>query len=163
MSNKHSGTIAKPKLKRVLVPLDSSDFGEAALPHAEELARMSGAEILLVHVVTPQHYEITLAESRSIHLSKLSQEYLEHAKAAANDYLGSIVKSLSANNIAARAFVEVGSPADRIIFRAKEEHVDLIALSTRGRSGIGLTVMGSVANKVVHSADIPVLLVKPKG
>jgi nucleotide-binding universal stress UspA family protein len=152
---------AKPSLKRILVPLDGSALGEAALPHAEELAKMAGAEIILVHVVSPQHYEITLAESLSSHLSRLSQEYAEHATAVARDYLGLVAKRLAYNGIAAQVVVELGPPSEKILACARERLVDLIALSTHGRSGVGLLVMGSVANKVVHSAEIPVLLVKP--
>src|SRR5512136_1768936 len=130
MSDKHSGTPAKPSLKKIVVPLDGSALGEAALPHAEELAKMAGAEIILVHVVAPQHYEITLAESLSSHLSRLSQEYVEHATAAARDYLGLVAKRLTENGIAAQVIVEVGSASDKILACARKRRADMIALST---------------------------------
>jgi nucleotide-binding universal stress UspA family protein len=77
-------------MKRILVPLDGSVFGEAALPCAEELARTAKAEIILVQSVTPHSLEIDLAETRSPHLSRLSEEYVEHATTAARDYLATM-------------------------------------------------------------------------
>jgi nucleotide-binding universal stress UspA family protein len=162
MSDKQSSRPANPCIKRILVPLDGSVFGEAALPCAEELARVSKAEIILMQSVTPHHLEIDLAESRSPHLSKLSEEYVEHATAAAHDYLARIEKRLSENGIVAHSVVEVGPPAEMIIACAKKNAVDIIALSTHGRSGLSALMMGSVANKVLHYAEVPVLLVRPR-
>ena len=162
MSDKQSSRPANPCMKRILVPLDGSVFGEAALPCAEDLARVSKAEIILMQSVTPHHFEIDLAESRSPHLSKLSEEYIEHARAVASDYLAGIAKRLSQSGIAARSVVEIGPPAERIIACAKDNAVDVIALSTHGRSGLSALMMGSVANKVLHYAEVPVLLVRPR-
>ncbi|MDM8000656.1 MAG: universal stress protein [Dehalococcoidia bacterium] len=162
MSDKQSGKPGGAVIRRILVPLDGSDFGEAALPYAEQLAAATGAEVILLQSIAPHPLEIDLAETRSPHLSKLRQEYLDHSKAAARDYLAAIQKRLSEKGITARYLVEIGPPADRIVACAKEREVDLIALSTHGRSGIGALVMGSVANKVFHVAEVPVLLVKPR-
>jgi nucleotide-binding universal stress UspA family protein len=149
-------------MKRILVPLDGSVFGEAALPCAEELAKASEAEIILMQAVTPHHMEIDLAETRSPHLAKLSEEYEEHATATARGYLATVAKSLSESGIAARSVVEIGPAAERIIACAKSNAVDIIALSTHGRSGFSALMMGSVANKILHLAEVPVLLVKPR-
>ena len=162
MSDKQSGKRANPCIKKILVPLDGSAFGEAALPCAEELARVSNAEVILMQSVAPHHFEIDLAETRSPHLSKLSEEYLEHARAVAADYLAAIQESLSKSGVVARSVVEAGSPAEQIIACAKKNAVDIIALSTHGRSGLSALMMGSVANKVLHYAEVPVLLVRPR-
>jgi nucleotide-binding universal stress UspA family protein len=162
MSDKQYSRPASPSMRRILVPLDGSVFGEAALPCAEELARVSKAEIILMQSVSPHHFEIDLAETRSPHLSKLSEEYLVHAKAVAGDYLAGIEKRLSQSGIAARSVVEIGPPAERIIACAKSNAADVIALSTHGRSGLSALMMGSVANKVLHYAEVPVLLVRPR-
>ena len=115
-----------------------------------------------MQAVTPHHFEIDLAETRSPHLAKLSEEYVEHATAAARSYLAGIEQRLSESGIVTRSVVETGQAAEAILACAKSNAVDLIALSTRGRSGISALVMGSVANKVLHSAEVPVLLVKPR-
>ena len=162
MPDKQSGKPPAFCLKSILVPLDGSVFGEAALPCAQELARTSGAQVVLMQAVTPHHFEIDLAETRSPHLAKLSEEYVEHATAAARGYLAGIEQRLSGDGIVTRSVVETGQAAEAILACAKSNAVGLIALSTRGRSGISALVMGSVANKVLHSAEVPVLLVKPR-
>lgn len=162
MPDKQSGRPPAFSLKSILVPLDGSVFGEAALPCAEELARISGASLVLMQAVTPHHLEIELAETRSPHLAKLSQEYLEHATMAARSYLAGIRKRVSEKGIAVHSVVETGQAAEAILASARSNAVDMIALSTRGRSGITALVMGSVANKVLYSAEAPVLLVRPQ-
>lgn len=162
MPDKQSGKPPAFCLKSILVPLDGSVFGEAALPCATELARTSGAEVVLMQAVTPHHLAIDLAETRSPHLARLSEEYAEHATAAARSYLAQIQQGLSEGGLEVRSVVEAGQAADAILDCARSNAVDMIALSTRGRSGIGVLVMGSVANKVLHSAEVPVLLVKPR-
>jgi len=129
------------------------------LPYVEELAIGTKAEVILLQVVTP-HYDIALAEGYTSHLGRISEEYLAHASAAAKDYLNSVKERLTKMGIAARSEVEVGSPAERIVGYAKESNIDLIAMSTHGRSGIGRWLLGSVADKVIHAADRPILLVR---
>ncbi len=162
MPDKQSGKPPAFSLKSILVPLDGSVFGEAALPCATELARTSGAQVVLMQAVTPHHLEIDLAETRSPRLARLSEEYMEHAAAAARSYLAGVQKRLSESGLAVRTVVEEGQAAEAILACARNNAADMIALSTRGRSGIGVLVMGSVANKVLHSAEVPVLLVKPR-
>lgn len=147
------------RFKRILLPLDGSELGEASLPYVEELAIVTKAEVILLQVVTP-HYDIALAEGYTAHLGRISEEYLTHASATAKDYLDSAKEKLTKMGITARSEVEVGSPAERIVGYAKESNVDLIAMSTHGRSGIGRWLLGSVADKVIHAADRPILLVR---
>lgn len=144
------------------MPLDGSAFGEAALPCARELARTAGAQIVLMQAIGPHHLEIDLAEARSPRLARLSEEYMEHATAAAHSYLARVRQELSESGLAVHYAVETGQPAEAVLASARKHSVDLIALSTRGRSGISALVMGSVAHKVLHSAEVPVLLVKPR-
>jgi nucleotide-binding universal stress UspA family protein len=147
------------RFKRILLPLDGSELGEASLPYVEELAIVIKAEVILLQVVTP-HYDIALAEGYTSHLGRIAEEYLTHASAAAKDYLNTVKERLAKMGITARSEVEVGSPAERIVGYAKESNIDLIAMSTHGRSGIGRWLLGSVADKVIHAADRPILLVR---
>jgi nucleotide-binding universal stress UspA family protein len=147
------------RFNRILLPLDGSKHGEAALSYVEGLAIATKAEIILLQVVTPPH-DIVLAEGYTSHLSRISEEYIEHASAAAKDYLDAVKERLMKLKIAVRCEVETGSPAERIIGYAKENNIDLIAISTHGRSGISRWLLGSVADKVLHATDRPVLLVR---
>jgi len=145
--------------KKILVPLDGSQLGEAALPCVEELAVATGAEVVLLQVVT-LHYDIALAESYSSHIEQLSEEYEKGALASARDYLDRVGKGLEEKGIVVHRVAEIGFPAEKVIAYAKENDIDLVAMSTHGRSGITRWILGSVADKVVHAADRPVLVVR---
>ena len=151
--------MAGARVKRILLPLDGSELAEVALPYIEELAVAVKAEVILLQVV-PLHYDIALAEGYTSHLDRISEEYIRHASAAARDYLNAIKEKLMKKGITAHSEVVTGSPGEKIIDCARENDVDLIVMSTHGRSGIGRWLLGSVADKVLHAADRPVLLVR---
>lgn len=152
--------LAKPKFKRILVPLDGSKLGEAAVPYVEELASIAGAELILLQIVRLQ-YDLALVDAHASDLDKISSEYVTHASAAAQEYLDSIKERLIKKGIGVQTLVEVGSPAEKVVACAREKNVDLIALSTHGHPGIGQRALGSVTYKVLHYADRPVFLVTP--
>jgi len=151
---------AKPRFKRILVPLDGSQLGEAAVPYVEELASIAGAEVILLQIVRLQ-YDLALVDAHASDLDKISSEYASHASGAAQEYLNSIKKRLTRKGIAVQTVVETGSPAEKVVACAREKNVDLIALSTHGHPGIGQRALGSVTYKVLHYADRPVFLVTP--
>jgi nucleotide-binding universal stress UspA family protein len=151
---------AKPRFKRILVPLDGSKLGEAAVPYVEELASIAGAEIILLQIVRLQ-YDLALVDAHASELNGISSEYVAHATAAAREYLDSIKARLTKKGIGVQTLVEVGSPAEKVVACAREKNVDLIALSTHGHPGIGQRTLGSVTYKVLHYADRPVFLVTP--
>jgi nucleotide-binding universal stress UspA family protein len=145
--------------RKILLPLDGSTLGEAALPYVEELAQLGKIEVILFQSIATPH-DVQLAESYTSHLVHLADEYIAHASAAARDYLNTVRKRLAEKGIIACADVEVGHPAEKIIEYAKKKDVDLIAMSTHGRSGVS-RLFGSVADKVAHHSEKPVLLIRP--
>ena len=162
MLDKQASGENKASFRTILVPLDGSEMGEAALPYVEELARATKAEVILFQVVT-LHYDIALAESYSANLGQLSEEYTARALANAKNYLKHIEERLTEKGITVRSEIEVGLPVERVIAYAKENDIDLIAMSTHGRSGITRWLLGSVADKILHAAERPVLLVRASG
>lgn len=146
----------KRLIKRILVPLDGSKIGEAAIPSTEALAKALGAELILFQVVQPVIAWTGLGHD----ISYTIPQDLESIKASALAYLGSVGKPLKEKGLSTLSVVEVGSPADQIIDYAKANTIDLIAMSTHGRSGIGRWVLGSVTDKVLHAGDTPVLVVR---
>lgn len=142
--------------KRIMTPLDGSVIGEAALHDAEALALKTGASIVLLHVIPEPH----AIESRI-----LGPEFVDFVKAmheAGNKYLIKVSERLSEKGINVTARIITGDPAERIVDIAKHEKVDLIAMSTHGRSGIARWVLGSVADKILHESRTPMWLVRPK-
>lgn len=146
----------KRLVKRILVPLDGSSVGEAAIACTEALARALGTELVLIQIIEPV---ITWAGFEGS-VSYATPQDEESRKAAAMAYLASVGKPLKESGISTSIAVGFGSSADQIIDYAEANAIDLIAMSSHGRSGIGRWVFGSVTSKVLRAGDTPVLVVR---
>jgi nucleotide-binding universal stress UspA family protein len=130
----------KRLIKKILVPLDGSATGEAAITSAATLAKELGAELVLLRVWEP-------VATFSAHTSQSIA------------YLDRIGKPMRKGGLKTSSAVATGSAADQIIDYAEANAIDLIAMSTHGRTGLGRWVFGSVTDKVLHAGDTPVLVV----
>ncbi len=144
--------------KHILLPLDGSTFAESALPTALDLAQTYGGQITLVRVVQPPHLlsgQLAM-ESAAAFLEVGTLLYQE-----AQAYLAEKQQEWRALGVPLTTVVVEGSVvADRIVAVAAEVGADIIVMSTHGWSGVKRWVFGSVADRVLHNADIPVLLVR---
>ncbi len=138
--------------RKILVTLENSVTDEAILAHIEPLARLMESELILVHVadgwVARVFDQLDLAESEEMREDRA--------------YLEQIRDRFTKAGLPARAELLVGEPADGIVRLASEAGVDLIAMSTHGHRFLGDLIYGSTANKVRHTVDIPVLLLRAK-
>lgn len=125
-------------MERILIPLDGSRRAEGALVHLREHLKRVDADVLLLLVSTP---DARVAR----------QSY---------DYLGGIERRLAEYGLHASSLVWVGEPAEAILEIAARERVSLVAMTTHGRTGVRRWVFGSVAEKVLRSSPVPVLLVR---
>jgi len=123
---------------RFLVPLDGSYTAERAAAHAAELARRCSAEIVFLRICPDN--------------DSLSE---------AIDYLEKVGEEAREERLKVRCEAYVGDPADRIVQAATEDSIDLIIMSTHGRTGLARTVFGSVAETVMRHAPCPVMVVRP--
>jgi len=146
-------------IKRILVPLDGSHIGEAAVPYTEVLASALGAELVLYYVLEPPALWTTYGAGAPVNLPR---DFFLGAKAAAVSYVEAVRKRLADKGLAVRGEVREGRPADMIINYAQSNSIDLIAMSNHGRSGIGRWVFGSVTDKVLHSGETAVLVIRAK-
>jgi nucleotide-binding universal stress UspA family protein len=151
-----TGTASKPhSIHEILAPLDGSDIGEAALPYAEILAINSRASIKLLQVITPPG---------TVEASLLGgpdwRKFIKSMHDAGENYLKSVAEKLVSKRVKATYEVVSGDPADKIVEYAEDKTISLLAMSTHGRTGLARWVLGSVADKVLHSARIPILLVR---
>ena len=150
--------------KVILVPLDGSREGARAVDLAGEIAQKFAAQVLLLRVVP--HVATTVAaaagqEAASAALAIESAEEQERLdKAAAREYLAGHQKGLQDLGVRVSVEVEVGDPARTITQIARQEKADLIVMTTRGRTGLRRTLLGSVADDVVRAAIAPVLVVR---
>lgn len=142
--------------RRLLVPLDGSELAELALPYAETWAHAFDTEVILLRVPTLPGY-VSLGPDASM----LAPVLLGEAYDEVDAYLANVTRCLKAKGLKVhKAAVEPGAIADTIIDYAHDTGVDLIAMSTHGRSGLSRWVYGSVADRILRGAEVPVLLVR---
>jgi nucleotide-binding universal stress UspA family protein len=139
--------------KRVLVPLDGSVLAEQALPHAIAQARHFQAELILLKVVEP------FPHARGMSLAALDR-IKQQTHSWAHEYLERLVADIRQEGVLAQKITIDGRPHTGIAEYAETNRVDLIVMSTRGQSGLSRWLMGSVADRVVRGATVPVLLVR---
>src|SRR5450756_790220 len=148
-------------ISHILVPLDGSELGEGVLPYAKDLGSRLHAKVHFLQVFEGEMPDLGEARSDGRVAIEAAAEQTEREEKAAGNYLSQLVSNWRAEGIDAGYTVVEGAPAVKIIETAHSLGVDLIAMSTHGRSGLGRLVSGSVTDEVVRQAGIPVLLVKP--
>jgi len=142
--------------KKILVPLDGSEFSRKALDHAEKLAKIFNSELLLLQVVPfmPIYGSPELVTPLIVD---------EKQKEAAEKYLNNLSEDLRKRGMKVTSAVKTGQQVPlEIIDFAKASGADLIVMSTHGRSGITRWVLGSVTHKVLTRGETPVLLLRSK-
>jgi nucleotide-binding universal stress UspA family protein len=155
-------------LRRILTALDGSPLAESALPLASSLARASGATLVLAQATaTGETLEPYDAANPGVY------RYIPPAPTAPSDplvsreiihesreYLQTWAQKLHASGIPVETVVVPGDAADVLVDEAQRRHVDLIVMTTHGRSGLGRWLYGSIAEAVLARSTVPVLLVR---
>ena len=135
---------------RILVPLENTPYDAAILTHVRQLARATGASLLLIHVAdgwaARNMAQLELRESEELRSDR--------------DYLKRTADALERDGYKVDALLAGGDPVKEIIDAAMREHCDLIAMSTHGHRFLKDVIFGSVAEGVRHRCTIPVLLVR---
>ena len=142
---------------KILVPLDATRDAETALPLAEILAKQLDAEIVILAVVPD---DANLAPVLG-HYDEALSRMTEARRAAARAYVDGVRERLLRGGLPASADVRDGSIAKTIVEAAGSTGAGLIAMATHGRVGPERWFLGSVADEVVRTAEVPVLLVRP--
>ena len=139
--------------KRILVPLEHSDYDGAIVEHVRALARIHHSSVVLIHVAdgfaARNVKQLNLRESEEMRLDL--------------DYLERRTEEMKGAGVDADSVLAGGDPAEEIAQAAAREGCDLIAMSTHGHKFVKDVLYGSVANEVRHITTIPVLLVRGEG
>jgi nucleotide-binding universal stress UspA family protein len=144
------------EIRRILAPTDFSELSKQGLQSALELAEAFGAKLLLLYVVEPPPYPV-----EGIVPSHLGATMLDDLERQATNDLAQMLSETQASNMDVARRVVVGIPYRKIVDVAEEEKIDLIVMTTHGRTGLSHLVMGSVAEKIVRTAPCPVLTIRP--
>ena len=148
--------------QRILVPLDGSELAECVLPHVEAVAKGCGVrEVIFIRVVEP--FERTGGFSEVTYSEEDIKRINAEKKDAAGSYLSRIVDQVKYDSVNLKSEALTGKAAECIAEYATKNEVDLIVIATHGRSGISRWVWGSVADRLLRSACVPVLMVRAPG
>jgi nucleotide-binding universal stress UspA family protein len=136
--------------RSILVAVENSQADRTILKHVRELATLTGAELLLVHVAdgwAARHFdELKLRESEEMQADRA--------------YLARVAAELTGASLKVSTELAMGDPATELIRLAEERKVDLIAMSTHGHRFFNDLLRGTTVNKVRHVVKIPVLLLR---
>ncbi|MCF7941989.1 MAG: universal stress protein [Spirochaetia bacterium] len=152
--------------EKILVPLDGSALGEAALDYVRDFIQGLSPEtqvtVVLMHVIT------TLTHQLDVHsggvgtvIIPYTDEETENMKKDSRLYLARVSKKFSDLKVEVKTHVVQGdNPAEEIVKAEEELSCDLVAMSTHGRSGLSRWAFGSVTDKVLRAGSVPVLMVR---
>ena len=147
--------------KKIMVPLDGSELAECVLPHVEAFIKgFNISEVILARVVEPE--ALPYRGEGAIDPELMAQRDADR-KSSAKDYLNQIGERLKHEGTAVHAEVIVGRVTEGLADYAERSDIDLFIMATHGRSGITRWVMGSVAEKLLRSASVPVFMVRAPG
>ena len=140
--------------ERILVPLDGSALSEGILSYLSQVAEGVHSKVTLLYVAGPGEGAV----------KKASIVRVPHGtKVTAGDYLREMEEAMRQKGLEVDSAVVEGRPAEAIVRYAAEQGYGLIAMATHGHSGPGRWVYGSTADKVLHTTDLPIFLLRPKG
>jgi len=147
--------------QHILVLLDGSELAECVLPHLEAIGSgCSAKKVTLARVVEPLHMYGGV-ESR---FSPEERQRLDNeTKDIARTYLGQVAKRLKQNGLDAQVEVLYGKVIEIIADFVNKNEVDLVIISTHGRSGVSRMVWGSMADRILRSVCAPILMVRAPG
>ena len=144
--------------KHLLVPLDGSALAESALPAALEIANSFDSEVTLLHVALPP---FLLAKLNTPNFAELLATLREDSRREAAAYLQTKQAALQTETSQVNSHVAFGDSAASVILDTADElGIDTIVMSTHGQGGIRRWVFGSVADKVLQQATIPIVLIR---
>ncbi len=154
--------------ERIMVPMDGSRYSARALPYAIEIASKFNAEIILLRVVHrvrpvtpvgPSGTGIMSDYTNQIFVESAIDEEKQHL-AEGKRYLQRQLKHITQNNLKGSYRVLVGDPAEEIIDLCKKESINLVVMTTTGKSGVKRAFLGSVADRVIREPGFPVLVIR---
>ena len=147
------------KIRTILVPTDFSECGNYALSYAASLARTFNSSIICVNVIEPIVPAVGYSGmTESLPIADISEQLEDSAERE----LPKLAEREECAGLEVEELIVHGEAAAEIVRVAKERQVDLIVLSSHGRTGLGRILFGSTAEAVVRHAMCPVLVVKPK-
>lgn len=144
------------RFNRILVPVDESRPSHNSLAVAAGIARESGATVVLAHVA-----EMSYSQDREEMLAAYGEHIVEDFKKYGEELLKKTAESETFSGLNVETETLFGDPARSLLDLAERENIDAIVMGSHGRGTWGTMIMGSVSQRVVHEAKVPVVIVPP--
>lgn len=146
--------------KKIMVPLDGSKLAECVFPHLETIVKGCGSpEVIAVQAVEPLSVPYGREVAKFTALEQV-KAFETHQRAEAERYLKETLARLRKTGVKARADLVYGKAGEALSDYATKNDVDLVIIATHGRSGLSRWAWGSVADRLLHSLRVPVLMVR---
>jgi nucleotide-binding universal stress UspA family protein len=147
---------SKVQIRKILVPIDGSEYSLSAAKYATRIAKNENAQLFCIHIITsvPYGYATT---------PPAIDQYFKDVQAKVQSWFDKVremAKTEGVSEIKTETFTDVKSVIGSIIDYATSRGIDLIVIGTRGRTGLKRLLMGSIASGVVQHSHCPVLLVR---
>jgi len=137
----------------ILIPTDGSNSAEAAVEHGIAMAKKFGSTVHALYVIeTRAHYILTVSINDDV-----MEEYEEYGEGLVTD----VVERANKEGLDGVGIVKAGSIAEEIVEYARRNDIEGIVMGAEGRSAVDKYLVGSTAEKVIRTADIPVTVVRP--
>ncbi|NTW60157.1 MAG: universal stress protein [Nitrospirae bacterium] len=147
-------------ISKILVPIDGSKVSQKAAKYAVELAKKTGASVMLLSVIDNRFIvsQSVSASASPTHVKESIEDYLKQSVQSSAD---TIEKLCVKNRIRCKTAIRTGHPVEEIVNEAKKAKTDLIVMGSHGKSALRAAVLGSVTYGVIHKdSKIPVLIVR---
>lgn len=148
-----------PTISRILVPVDFSDLSAPARVYAANLARLCGAKLYFIHVIEdliPDEEDLSLLRIDLTQMKEIDHRRMERAK----QRLFGLVDEPTRKAVELDCIVRGGKPFDAIVQAAEDLSIDLIVMTTHGRTGLLHMILGSTAENIIRTARCPVLTIR---
>jgi nucleotide-binding universal stress UspA family protein len=145
--------------QKILLPTDGSKHAERAAEHAIWIANKSGAEIIVLDVIETSSLVGLPAEDLIVRIKEMLKEEAKRSLERISEMVDDSKDQGKITDVKITLLSEEGSPADVILKTIKKEDIDLVVMGTSGKHGLDRFLLGSVTEKVVRSAECPVLAV----
>ena len=143
-------------MKKILIPIDGSEFSMKAIEAAKEIAKAFGSTVLILNVVTPE-LRISSGRGSNVYAPVLMEELHEYSL----KMLEEAKKQFQGMENQVETFSEQGYVADEIVRFATEHQASLVVMGSHGLGALKNRLMtGSVTTRVLHHIDVPVLVIK---
>lgn len=143
------------EFRKILIPIDFSEYSLNALEYAKLFAEKFNAELILLNIIEPVVFTADLTIGQVI--PSIESELIQKSEGKIKELVNSLRDKFNV-----RGVVKVGKPHVEIMEFAKEEGIDLIIIGSHGHTGVEQFLFGSTAERVIRKAICPVLIIKSK-